>query len=140
MLLTTNRELLHKKESYLTHPHRGELEVSMQKWKRPFWVATLVAGLFHGAVAWGQSAGAVAPVAVTKPAAATATKPTGKVNLNTADEATLTALQGIGKVKAKAILDYRQSNGPFKTVEDLAKVNGIGDKTVATLRDQLVVE
>ena len=84
----------------------------MQKWKRPFWVATLVAGLFHGAVAWGQSAGAVAPVAVTKPAAATAVKPTGKVNLNTADETTLTALKGIGKVKAKAILDYRQSNGP----------------------------
>jgi hypothetical protein len=92
--------------------NRGEREVSMQKWKRPFWVATLVAGLFHGAVAWGQSAGAVAPVAVTKPAAATAVKPTGKVNLNTADETTLTALKGIGKVKAKAILDYRQSNGP----------------------------
>ena len=112
----------------------------MQKWKRSFWVATLVAGLFHGPVAWGQSVGAVAPVAVTKPAAATAAKPMGKVNLNTADETTLTALKGIGKVKAKAILDYRQSNGPFKTVEDLAKVNGIGDKTVATLRDQLVVE
>ena len=112
----------------------------MQKWKRPFWVATLVAGLFQGATAWGQSAGAVTPAAVTRPAAATAVKPTAKVNLNTADETTLTALKGIGKVKAKAIVDYRQSNGPFKSIEDLAKVKGIGDKTVATLHDQLAVE
>ncbi|MBI3757292.1 MAG: ComEA family DNA-binding protein [Deltaproteobacteria bacterium] len=112
----------------------------MQKWRRHFWIATLVAGLLQGAVAWGQSTGAAAPAAATKPAAATAAKPTAKVNLNTADETALTALKGIGEVKAKAILDYRQSNGPFKTVDDLAKVKGIGDKTVADLRDQLAVE
>jgi competence protein ComEA len=67
-------------------------------------------------------------------------KPAGKVNINTADEAALTSLKGIGSVKATAILEYRQKNGPFKTVDDLAKVKGIGDKTVSKLRDQLSVE
>ena len=112
----------------------------MGKWGRHLMVATFVAGVFNGAAAWGQSAGAVAPVATAKPAAALAAKPTAKVNLNTADEAALTALKGIGKVKAKAIVEYRQNIGPFKTVDDLAKVKGIGDKTVAELRDQLAVE
>jgi competence protein ComEA len=67
-------------------------------------------------------------------------KPIAKVNLNTADETALIALKGIGKAKAKAIIEYRQNNGPFKAVEDLAKVKGIGDKMAENLRDQLAVE
>jgi competence protein ComEA len=70
----------------------------------------------------------------------TAVKPAGKININTADEAALTSLKGIGKTKAKAIIDYRQQNGPFKTVDDLTKVKGIGDKTLAALRAQLTTE
>jgi len=61
------------------------------------------------------------------------------VNLNTADEATLTSLKGIGAVKAKAIIAYRQQNGPFKSVDDLKKVPGIGDKLLAQLKDQVTV-
>ena len=56
------------------------------------------------------------------------------VNVNTASQAELEALNGIGPVKAKAILDYRQKNGPFKSVDDLKKVTGIGDKTLESIR------
>jgi len=42
--------------------------------------------------------------------------------------------------KAKAIIEYRQKNGPFKTVDDLKDVKGIGDKLAAQLKDQVTVE
>jgi competence protein ComEA len=61
------------------------------------------------------------------------------VNINTADETQLTALQGIGPTKAKAITQYRQEHGPFKSVDDLKKVAGIGDKTLAALKPFLTV-
>ena len=61
------------------------------------------------------------------------------VNINTADEATLTSLKGIGSAKAKAITQYRQQHGPFKTVDDLKKVSGIGDKTLAALKPFITV-
>jgi len=55
----------------------------------------------------------------------------GPVNVNTADASTLAReLDGIGPVKAQAIVEYRQKNGPFKTPEDLLKVEGIGDKVL----------
>jgi len=50
------------------------------------------------------------------------------VNINTADAATLTTLKGIGPAKAKAIVEYRDTHGEFPTIEDLAKVKGIGTK------------
>ncbi|GAB2896666.1 hypothetical protein GCM10027202_25580 [Microvirgula curvata] len=56
------------------------------------------------------------------------------VNVNTASQAELEALNGIGPAKARAILDYRQKNGPFKSVDDLKKVTGIGDKTLESIR------
>ena len=53
------------------------------------------------------------------------------VNINTADATTLaTALNGIGPAKAKAIVSYREKNGPFKTVEQLAMVEGITQKLI----------
>ena len=63
-----------------------------------------------------------------------------KVNINTADEAALKSLKGIGEKRAKAIIEYREKNGSFKTVDDLAKVKGIGDKQVGKLKDQVTVE
>lgn len=54
------------------------------------------------------------------------------VDLNTADEAALDGLKGVGPVKAKAIVDERKKNGPFKSVDDVqARVKGIGPATVA---------
>ncbi|MDF0606490.1 helix-hairpin-helix domain-containing protein [Neisseriaceae bacterium TC5R-5] len=61
------------------------------------------------------------------------------VNLNTATPQELETLSGIGPAKAKAIIDYRTKNGPFKAVDDLKKVSGIGDKTLETLRSNITV-
>ena len=63
----------------------------------------------------------------------------GQVNLNSANESELDTLKGVGPVKAKAIVDYRAKNGPFKSVDDLEKVPGFGKKTVDKLRADLTV-
>lgn len=62
-----------------------------------------------------------------------------QVNLNMATETELDALKGVGPVKAKAIVDYRTKNGPFKSVDDLEKVPGFGKKTVDSLRADITV-
>lgn len=55
----------------------------------------------------------------------------GPVNVNTADVATIAKeLDGIGKAKAQAIVEYRQKNGPYRAPEDLLKVEGIGQKVL----------
>ncbi|AXT84520.1 DNA-binding protein [Aeromicrobium sp. A1-2] len=61
------------------------------------------------------------------------------VNLNTATAEQLETLPGIGPVTAQAILDWRQKNGRFGSVEDLLDVRGIGDATLAELRDHVTV-
>lgn len=65
----------------------------------------------------------------------------GPVNINTADAAAIAeAMNGVGIKKAQAIVDYRNKNGMFKSLEDLALVKGIGDKTVMKNRANLVFE
>lgn len=66
-------------------------------------------------------------------------KEAGKININQADLTQLQQLSGIGEKKAQAIIDYRNENGSFKTIEDLAKVTGIGEKTVEKLRDSITI-
>ena len=62
----------------------------------------------------------------------------GPVNLNSADAATLAKeLDGIGPAKAQAIVEYRQKNGPFRSAEDLLKVDGIGEKVLEQNRGNL---
>lgn len=63
----------------------------------------------------------------------------GKVNINEADMDILQTLNGIGEVKAKAIIDYRDKNGPFKQIEDLKKVSGIGDSVYEKIKDNITV-
>ncbi len=63
-----------------------------------------------------------------------------KVNINTADAATIDAvLLNVGPSKAQAIVDYRKANGAFKSAEELAMVKGIGLKTVEKNRDRIEV-
>ncbi|MBY0483834.1 ComEA family DNA-binding protein [Nitrosomonas sp.] len=62
------------------------------------------------------------------------------VNINTASQAELEALQGIGPTKAKAIIEYREKVGLFASIDDLEKVSGIGSGTVKQLRDVVTVE
>lgn len=61
------------------------------------------------------------------------------VDINTADAKTLQLLEGVGPAKAQAIVDYRQANGPFKSADELAKVQGIGEKTLEANRDRISV-
>lgn len=61
------------------------------------------------------------------------------VNLNSATVAELDAVKGIGPGKAKAIVEYRDKNGPFKSVDDLANVKGFGAKSIDKLRAELSV-
>lgn len=64
----------------------------------------------------------------------------GQVDINTADAGTLaSAINGVGERKAQAIVEYRQTNGPFVSVDDLASVKGIGMNTVENNRDALTV-
>lgn len=62
------------------------------------------------------------------------------VNINTADAATLASLNGIGESKAEAIIVYREANGPFESVEQLAEVKGIGSRTVEKNASQMAVK
>ena len=61
------------------------------------------------------------------------------IDINTADEASLKTLQGLGPAKAKAIVAYRQQHGPFKNLDELEKVPGIGKKNLAGMKDQLIL-
>ena len=63
-----------------------------------------------------------------------------KVNINTATADGLAGLAGVGKDKAEAIVAYRTANGQFKAVEDLTKVNGIGDKTLEKLKADITID
>lgn len=63
-----------------------------------------------------------------------------RVNINTADAATLDrVLDGIGPSKAEAIVEYRKANGPFKSIDQLVSVKGVGLSTIEKNRDRIVV-
>jgi len=62
-----------------------------------------------------------------------------KIDINRAESWLLEALPGIGEVTAQAIVDYRNENGPFRRIEDLLKVKGIGEGTLDKIRDFITV-
>ena len=73
------------------------------------------------------------------PGAPAAPGSSGKVDLNTATLDQLDALPGVGPVLAQRILDWRESNGPFTSVDQLREVTGIGDAKYGDLKDQVTV-
>jgi len=82
----------------------------------------------------------LAPVCANAQAPApTVEKASPTVNLNTASAADLENLPGIGAKMAERILEYRQKNGPFKKIEDLLNVKGIGEKNFLKLKARLTV-
>jgi competence protein ComEA len=97
-------------------------------------VVALVSVLALGAV------GFTAPSRAAAPAPARATAPDMKlVDINTASSAELEAVPGIGKSLAQRILTFREKNGAYGTIDDLLKVQGIGEKSLEKLRPYLVV-
>ena len=61
------------------------------------------------------------------------------VNINSATQEMLEALDGIGPVKAQAIIEYRKKNGPFKRLDEIKNVDGIGDATFEKIRRDIAL-
>ena len=85
-------------------------------------------GQMNGRAGTGQSTGMTAQV-----------QQDNRININTADEAQLTTLTGIGATRAQAIIAYREENGPFAAIEDIMNVQGIKEGTFAKIKDEIVV-
>jgi competence protein ComEA len=85
--------------------------------------------------------GALAPEAHAAPRTAAASEGEAKtpVDVNKASADDLTSVPGIGDSIARKIVEFREKNGPFKTVDDLLKVPGIGEKSLQKLRPYLTV-
>jgi competence protein ComEA len=96
----------------------------------------ILAALALAATAASADQKAAAPAKAAAAAKATSTSP---VNLNTATQAQLETLPGIGAKAAQRILEYRQKNGSFKKIEDLMNVKGIGEKAFLKLKPLLTV-
>ena len=63
----------------------------------------------------------------------------GKININTANAEQLMTLPGIGQAKAKAILEYREQNGGFRSIEEIMNIAGIKDAVFSKIKDQITV-
>ena len=68
------------------------------------------------------------------------TRLVGVVNINTADNEALELLPGIGPARARAIIEYRKAQGPFKRVENLTEVSGIGELALERIRPHCVLK
>jgi competence protein ComEA len=72
-------------------------------------------------------------------ALAVSTAATAALNLNTATKDELVALPGIGPAKAQAIVDFRNQHGPFRSVDEVRKVKGIGEKLFTQIKPELSI-
>lgn len=63
--------------------------------------------------------------------------PKGKISISNATLEELMTLPGVGEAKAKSIIEYRNSNGPFNQIEDIMKVSGIGDNLFAQIKEYI---
>jgi len=73
------------------------------------------------------------------PSGSSSSQAGGKININTATAAELESLPGIGPVLAQRVVDYREANGPFATIEDIKNVSGIGEGIFAEIKELIFV-
>ena len=85
-------------------------------------------GQMNGSAGTGQNTGMTAQV-----------QQDNRININTADEAQLTTLTGIGATRAQAIIAYREENGPFAAIEDIMNVSGIKESAFSKIKDLIKV-
>lgn len=87
----------------------------------------------------GENAGAPDAGAAESSLSSAASAPGGKININTADSTDLQQLSGVGPATAQKIIDYRTQNGPFKRIDDLKNVSGIGEKTFDKMKENITI-
>ena len=96
----------------------------------------ILAALFSLLASSGGPVGAAPPHAELSTAAAV----DAKININTADVKSLMALTGVGRKVAEKIVEYRDSNGPFKKADEIKKVEGVGNGVWERNRERIVVK
>jgi competence protein ComEA len=104
-----------------------------------FMLLTIVALAAIPAAANAQQAAPAVKGGAPAKSAKAASGATAIVNINTATQAQLESLPGVGAKAAERILEYRQKNGQFKKIEDLMNVKGIGEKSFLKLKPWLTV-
>ncbi|MDI9218984.1 MULTISPECIES: helix-hairpin-helix domain-containing protein [Clostridium] len=67
------------------------------------------------------------------------TSENGVININTATLEELQKINGVGEVKAKSIIEYREKNGGFKSIDEMKNIEGIGDKTFEKMKDKITI-
>lgn len=87
----------------------------------------------------GNSDSETSLISGSETAAISESSDSGIININTATRRELQKLEGIGEVKARAIIDYREKNGEFSSVDELVNVSGIGEKTLEKIRANITV-
>lgn len=87
----------------------------------------------------GAEAGVASSRATSSSGAGSTETPIGKININTATAEQLDALPGIGPAYASRIIDYRNSHGGFKSLEEIMEIKGIGSKTFEKLKNQITI-
>ncbi|NRS16809.1 helix-hairpin-helix domain-containing protein [Brevibacillus sp. HB1.4B] len=105
----------------------------------------LAVPLTDGAALVIPAKGATAPVSasiglVQSASSVSTTGASSAINLNMATVEELMSLPGIGEARAKAIVEYRTKQGPFRSADDLKQIEGIGEKMFARIKDRLVVK
>ncbi|HMD37499.1 MAG TPA: helix-hairpin-helix domain-containing protein [Vicinamibacterales bacterium] len=98
-----------------------------------------VAVVFAHTASAAQTSAPQPPAKSSSRSAAVVAPASAPININTASAAELDGLPGIGAKTAARIVEYRQKNGPFKKIEELMNVRGVGEKNFLKLKDRIIV-